>query len=187
MNNSYIYIYHVNVTQTVPDISPLMPMHQDPLLVFVVILIKLLNKQSSGCWNKVPLVNVDGLVQDCGNSSVLAIVSLQSCPKPVMLCHSKDFLTHLLLDKMAAILADTIFKCILLNEKFCIVIRISLKFVPKGPIDNKWALVQVMAWRQTGDKPLPGPMMTSSLMHTCSTMGRWVKYESKHKNKCKLL
>ena len=30
---SYIYIYHVNVTQTVPDISPLMPMHQDPLLV----------------------------------------------------------------------------------------------------------------------------------------------------------
>ena len=26
-------ISHVNVTQTVPDISPLMPMHQDPLLV----------------------------------------------------------------------------------------------------------------------------------------------------------
>ena len=35
MNNSYIYIYHVNVTQTVPDISPLMPMHQDPLLVLL--------------------------------------------------------------------------------------------------------------------------------------------------------
>ena len=61
---------------------------------------------------------------------------------------------------MAAILADDIFKCIFLNEKFCIMIRISLKFVPKGPIDNKWALVQVMGWRQTGDKPLPGPMMT---------------------------
>ena len=28
-----MYISHVNVTQTVPDISPLMPMHQDPLLV----------------------------------------------------------------------------------------------------------------------------------------------------------
>ena len=38
MNNSYIYIYHVNVTQTVPDISPLMPMHQDPLLVLDEIL-----------------------------------------------------------------------------------------------------------------------------------------------------
>ena len=35
INNSYIYIYHVNVTQTVPDISPLMPMHQDPLLVYI--------------------------------------------------------------------------------------------------------------------------------------------------------
>ena len=30
----YIYISHVNVTQTVPDISPLMPMHQDPWLVY---------------------------------------------------------------------------------------------------------------------------------------------------------
>ena len=29
----YIYISHVNVTQTVPYTSPLMPMHQDPLLV----------------------------------------------------------------------------------------------------------------------------------------------------------
>ena len=38
INNSYIYIYisHVNVTQTVPDISPLMPMHQNPLLVLLM-------------------------------------------------------------------------------------------------------------------------------------------------------
>ena len=42
MNNSYIYIYHVNVTQTVPDISPLMPMHQDPLLVYHFIAAKAL-------------------------------------------------------------------------------------------------------------------------------------------------
>ena len=34
------------------------------------------------------------------------------------------------------------------------------KFVPKGAIDNKPALVQVMAWRQTGDKPLPEPVLT---------------------------
>ena len=31
-----IYMFRVNVTQTVPDISPLMPMHQDPLLVTYV-------------------------------------------------------------------------------------------------------------------------------------------------------
>ena len=51
--------------------------------------------------------------------------------------------------------ADDICKCIFMNEKFCILIQISLKFVPKGLIDNKTALVQVMAWRRTGNKPLP--------------------------------
>ena len=38
-------------------------------------------------------------------------------------------LTHLLLDKMAAILADDIFKCIFLNENDRISIQISMKFV----------------------------------------------------------
>ena len=37
---------------------------------------------------------------------------------------------------MAAILADDIFKRIFLNENVRIFIQISLKFVPKGPIDN---------------------------------------------------
>ena len=61
---------------------------------------------------------------------------------------------------MAATFADDISKCIFVNEKFCISIRISLRFVPKGPIDNKAALVQVMAWRRTGDKPFHEPMLT---------------------------
>ena len=38
--------------------------------------------------------------------------------------------------------------------------KLSLKFVSKGPIDNKPALVQVMIWHQTGAKPLPELMMT---------------------------
>ena len=50
-------------------------------------------------------------------------------------------LTHLPLDKMAAILADDNFKCIFLNENDRIRIPISLKFVPRSPIDNKPALV----------------------------------------------
>ena len=37
--------------------------------------------------------------------------------------------------------ADDIFKCIFLNENVWIPIEISLKFVPKGPIDNIPALV----------------------------------------------
>ena len=35
---------------------------------------------------------------------------------------------------------DNIFKCIFMNENFCILIKISLKIVPKCPIDNKSAL-----------------------------------------------
>ena len=64
------------------------------------------------------------------------------------------------MDKMAAILVDDILKCIFLNENDRIRIQISLKFVSRSPIDNKPALVQIMAWRRTGDKPLPEPMLT---------------------------
>ena len=61
---------------------------------------------------------------------------------------------------MAAILADDIFNCIFLNENDRILIQISLKYVPRSPIGNKSALIQVMVWRRPGDKPLPEPMMT---------------------------
>ena len=56
---------------------------------------------------------------------------------------------------MAAILADDIFKCIFFNENNRIQIQISLNLVPKSLTDNKPVLVQVMAWRWTGNKPLP--------------------------------
>ena len=69
-------------------------------------------------------------------------------------------LTLLPLDKMAAILADDTFKRIFLNENDRIPIRISLKLVPRSSLDNKPALVQAMAWRRTGDKPLPEPKIT---------------------------
>ena len=63
------------------------------------------------------------------------------------------------LDKMAAILADYIFKCTFLNEKFCILIQISL-FVLEGSIHNNPLLGKITDWRQMGDKPLSEPMMT---------------------------
>ena len=56
-------------------------------------------------------------------------------------------------------ITDDIFKSIF-NEGVWISITISLKFVPKGPIDYKSALVQVMAWHRTGEKPLPELMLT---------------------------
>ena len=42
---------------------------------------------------------------------------------------------------MEAILAADIFKCIFVNEKVRILIKMSLKFVPKGRIDNNHTLV----------------------------------------------
>ena len=56
--------------------------------------------------------------------------------------------------------ADDIFNCIFLNENVGVMIQIWLKFVPGCPIDNKSALVQVMAWCLTGTKPLPELMLT---------------------------
>ena len=84
-------------------------------------------------------------------------------------------LTHLSLDKMTAI-SQTIFSDgILLNESVWISHKISLKFVPEIRIDNVPALVQMIAWHQPGDKPLPEPMMVSLLMHICVTQPQWVK------------
>ena len=50
-----------------------------------------------------------------------------------------------------------------MNKKFDISIRISLKFAPKGPIDNNSAVVQVMAWRRVDDKLLSEPIVGNNL------------------------
>ena len=60
---------------------------------------------------------------------------------------------------------EDIFKYIFLNENVWISIKISLKFVPKDPINHIPALVQIIAWRRPGDKPLSETMMVSLLMH----------------------
>ena len=65
--------------------------------------------------------------------------------------------------------ADDTFKYIFLNENVRISIKIPLKFVPKGPNNNNPALVQIMAWRRSGDKPLSEPVMVSLLTHICVT------------------
>ena len=61
--------------------------------------------------------------------------------------------------------ADDIFNSIFLNENVWIPIKISLKFVLKDPINNIPALVQIMAWRRPGDKPLSEPMIVNLLTH----------------------
>ena len=61
-------------------------------------------------------------------------------------------LTHWDRDKIAAILRTTFSIAFLLNENARISFKKSLKFVPKVRINNIPALVQIMAWRRSGDK-----------------------------------
>ena len=52
--------------------------------------------------------------------------------------------------------------CIILNENLWISIKIALKFIPKGPVNDITALFQIMAWYLPGGKPLPKPMTVYS-------------------------
>ena len=56
---------------------------------------------------------------------------------------------------------DDILKKIFLNENVEISMGISLKFVPRGPINNISTLVQIMTWRRPDDKPLSEPTRTT--------------------------
>ena len=107
------------------------------------------------------LVAVNNIVQKIGLSTELLRYSSVKCHTRYLHLRFNCFqrLTHLPLDKMASI-SQTIFS----NEfpwmkTVFILIRFSLKLVPKGPIDNKWALVQVMAWGRIGEKQLPESLL----------------------------
>ena len=69
------------------------------------------------------------------------------------------------------------FKRTFLNENVRISIKISLKFVPKGQINNVPALVQRTAWRRPGTKPLSEPMLVRLRTRICVTWPQWVKEE----------
>ena len=69
---------------------------------------------------------------------------------------------------------DGIFQCIFLSEDAWIPIKIPLKFVPKGSINNIPTLVQIIAWRRPDDKPLSELMTVSLLTHICVTRPHWV-------------
>ena len=62
-----------------------------------------------------------------------------------------------------------------LEWKLLILIQISLKFVPRGPLSNNPALVQIMAWCRTGDKPLSEPKMAPGTGAYVQHWPQWVK------------
>ena len=60
------------------------------------------------------------------------------------------------------------------NEHVWILIKFSLKFVPKGSINNIPALVQIMVWHRPSDKPLSEAMMVNLPTHICVSRPQWV-------------
>ena len=67
-------------------------------------------------------------------------------------------------------------QCIFLNGNVLIPIKISLKFVCKGAINNIPALVQTVAWNRPGDKSLSEPAVASLPTYRCVTRPQWLIY-----------
>ena len=65
--------------------------------------------------------------------------------------------------------SDDMFKYVFLNENYCILNQILLKFVLYDPIDSLSALIQIMAQHQWGDKPLPEAFMAVVWCHISSS------------------
>ena len=112
------------------------------------------------------------LSRGCGASVTTWVTSVSRVPCMLALVYYA-FINTLRPRQNVRHFADDTFKPIFLNENIRISIQISL--VPKVPINNIPALVQIMAWRRPGDKPLSEPIMVYLLTHICVTRPQWVK------------
>ena len=153
-----------------------MPWRQEPLLVwYFLVFIEYIAALASFLF-RVKLDNQEQQSFICAQGH-----SSEMCHNKVpvwSLCPSKLVwiaLTHLPLEQNGSHFAGDVFKYIFVNEKFYISINISLKFVPKGPINNIPALVRIMAFCRIGDELLSHQSWPSSLTRICGTRGRWVK------------
>ena len=96
-------------------------------------------------------------------NSMLAAIDIE---KPVYMTDGvRNMLNTLSPRQHGCYCPDDMFKCIFLNKKSWTWNTIWLQFVPKGPVDNNKALVQVMVWRRTGDKSF-SELMTASIGNT---------------------
>ena len=105
------------------------------------------------------------------------------CSGLFWLCCRFDIFIHILgyLTLIQMHFPDDILRCIFLNENVMIWINFSSEFIVNGLIDNIPSLVvQIMAWRTPGDKPLSEPLMIILLTHICVTRPQWVKYGTPH-------
>ena len=78
-------------------------------------------------------------------------------------------------EQIGSHIADDKVKCIFMNENFCILIRIPLKYVSRGPIDNKPALGKITACAEYATSHYMNKSLTISRTHIRGTRGRWVR------------
>ena len=97
---------------------------------------------------------------DCQNGWILLYHSDLKGIQRGIVRHFSNWINSTLPGQNGSHFAGDIFRCIFVNEKFGILIKISLKLIPMGPIVINTALVKIMAWRWLGDKPLSEPMLT---------------------------
>ena len=125
--------------------------------------------------SKVSIWNVN-----CARATAFSFRHMKGCScESVKVFETENYNNTLRPRKNGRHLPDDIFKCIFLNENVWNLLNISLKCIPKCipkfRINNIPALVQIMAWRRLGDKPLSEPMMVGLLTHICVTRPQWDK------------
>ena len=90
-----------------------------------------------------------------------------------LLCHGNININALKPEQNGRHFCRNNFQMRYLRERYFLLIHISLKFVPRCPIDNMSALVQVMACHMLSAKPLPEAVMTQFIdayMHHKASM-----------------
>ena len=85
-----------------------------------------------GVWRQLPCVILES--RDGRKCICFRVLGINSTCKGLMFSSSPPW-------QNGCHFADDIFRCIFMNENFWILIKDSLKFVPKGAIDNNPALV----------------------------------------------
>ena len=93
-------------------------------------------------------------------------------------CSSLNGLTHWGRGKMAAVSQTTLSNAFSWMKMYEFRLRFHWILFPGGPINNIPALVQIMARRRPGDKPLPEPMVVSLPTHICVARPHWVNAQN---------
>ena len=174
----YLIVKHTTTVLpdgTKPLPEPMLANHQWGLLAFT------LGQSHINCSRYLSrrVINIVCLNIECDCCCVLCLYASCVCTSLFDILYSKYLTINTLRPRQDGhYFADDVLKCIFLNENVWISLKIPLKFVPRGPINNIPALVQIMAWRRPGDKPLSAQMLVFVATHICVTRPQWVKIDS---------